>query len=385
MTGQGLPGHPGVTTTMYDMPRTLPERVLVVGGAGFVGSNIALDLCNAGCKVTVFDKCSHLVYGDKTSRWMVELRKSGLVGLGVSVFPFDVADFNSLRLGSFSGDPMMFGPFDAVVWAAGCSSVPEYRNEPADRFLGDMRALTSAVSHLRKGGRFVFLSSAAVNSTVHTMYGRSKFLQECFLRDCRDFSDIFVSILRPYNIVGGRMFNGYPFSEARSPETHVVPCTIDALFTPGKELKIHGDGSAVRDYVRVDKVCDRVRMALQDIPQNTIENVGTGYGLSTCQIVDLVLDVARGMKGLPSSVTERLLERSWIKFEAGSIRAGETSHLVAPCVVEEDAETGLREAIEDAIRCRWIMDEIRESNGDEDVPDQGRKIDAVDLDIPHGC
>jgi UDP-glucose 4-epimerase len=269
-------------------------RVLVAGGAGYIGAHVVKMLCETGCRVTVLDDLS------------TGFRDLVLWGTFVE--------------GS-TGDPVlldrMFGDnrFDAVMHFAASSQVGESVVKPLDYYRNNVVAtlelVNAAIRHQVR--HFIFSSSAAVYGEPSAVpitedhpclpnnpYGATKLAVERLLRDCSVAHDLSYGCLRYFNAAGadpsGRI------GERHDPETHIIPVLLGVAAGVLKEFKIFGtdyatpDGTCVRDYIHVNDLASAhvlVLKALMDDGKNRVYNLGNSKGYS----VNEVLAVARAVTG----------------------------------------------------------------------------------------
>jgi UDP-glucose-4-epimerase GalE len=261
-------------------------RVLVTGGAGYVGSVSVERLLAAGHEVTVLDS---LVTGHR-----------GAVVPGAE-----------LVVGSV-GDPSLVGPLlerrgiEAVLHCAARSLVEESMREPdlyqRENVVGG-RALLGALAGAGIS-RFVFSSTAAVYGMPDQLpiteatptrpinpYGATKLRFEDALQQATREAGMRAVALRYFNVAGASAANG----EVHEPETHLIPNLLRAVET-GDAVTLFGDdyptpdGTAVRDYVHVTDLADAHVAALELTATMTagfeVANLGSGSGFSVRQVVE---------------------------------------------------------------------------------------------------
>ncbi len=283
-------------------------RVLVTGGAGYVGSVVADELLQAGHQVVVFDNLS------RGHRRAVPQNAELVVG--------ELADRDRLDqiLRSSAIDAVMH--FAALIEAGESMKAPEafFRNNTAN-------ALTLIEAMLAAGvKRFVFSSTAALygnperipieeDDSLHptNAYGESKLLVERMLRWFHQIHGLRYASLRYFNAAGAsRPDRG----EAHGPETHLIPRILDVALGRAQHVSIFGtdyptaDGTCVRDYIHVSDLAHAHLLALQALggaPGNgrdtfhpLIYNLGNGQGFSVREVVE----VARMVTGHAIPVIE---------------------------------------------------------------------------------
>jgi UDP-glucose 4-epimerase len=255
-------------------------KVLVTGGAGFIGSHVVDCLVKESCAVRVFDDLS----SGKLTNIQGHL-KSGKV----EFVKGDIRDALAVRK-NLEG-------IDAVVHLAALISVPFSFENPALTFdvnlFGTLNLLRSCV---QKGiGKFVFVSSCAVygdpellpvNEAVKanpiSPYAESKLVGE---RYCLGFSErelLRLVVLRFFNVYGPRQgLNDY---------SGVITQFIDRL-KQGKPLLVYGDGSQTRDFVNVKDIANAVLASLKTGVSSDVFNVGSGKSTSINELAKTVSEI----------------------------------------------------------------------------------------------
>ena len=283
-----------------DADGSTPMRVLVTGGAGYIGSVVADELLRSGHEVVVLDNLSH---GHRQA-----------VPKNAELVEGDLADRAALDdlLRSRAVDAVMH--FAALIEAGESMKVPEqfFRNNTAN-------ALTLLEAMLATGvKRFVFSSTAALfgnpdrtpieeDDPVHptNAYGESKLLLERMLAWFHRIHGLRYASLRYFNAAGAmRPDQG----EAHKPETHLIPRILQVPLGRAGHINIFGtdyptsDGTCVRDYIHVSDLARAHLLALAALENNAplIYNLGNGQGFSVRQVVE----VARKVTGHPIPVVE---------------------------------------------------------------------------------
>lgn len=264
-------------------------KVLVTGGAGYIGSHVALHLSEAGHQTIVYDDLST---GHRSAVLTGEL----VVG--------DLADESRLAA-LFKAER-----FDAVMHFAGSIIAPESVAEPlkyyANNTANSLRLLQCCA---RFGvGRLVFSSSAAVYGVPLSLpidedadlapinpYGASKLMTERMIQDHGAASDMRYAILRYFNVAGadpqGRLGQATPNA------THLIKIACQAAIGLRPGVVIYGtnyptpDGTGVRDYIHVSDLAAAHVMALEHLATSDgslVLNCGYGRGVSVREVVDCV-------------------------------------------------------------------------------------------------
>jgi UDP-glucose 4-epimerase len=262
-------------------------KVLVTGGAGYIGSVIAARLVAAGHAVTVYDDLSR---GHRAA-----------VPPGATLVKADIRDADSVAAALTSGG------CEAIVHMAALAEVAESVAFPA-RYHDVNVAGTQAVlqAALRAGvSRLVFSSTAAVYGAPERVpidedsplapanpYGETKLAAERLLGEAAAASGgrLATVALRYFNAAGA---DG-PRGEDHAPESHLVPLALAAA-RDGTTLRIFGDdyptpdGTCVRDYVHVSDLAAAHVAALERLPQAAgAFNLGTGSGSSVLEVLRAV-------------------------------------------------------------------------------------------------
>lgn len=261
-------------------------RILVTGGAGFIGG-VAVELLHQrGDDVVVLD---NLWRGDARS-----------VPDGVQTRPVDLRDTNAIR------DIVRETMPDAVMHFAAATIVPESVGDPATYFAINTVGTHNLLAAMQEVGirRFVFSSTAAVYGVPEQIpvtedsptnpinpYGLSKLMVEQMLDwHARAYGLNFVSF-RYFNVAGATETHG----EQHDPETHVIPVALQTQLGKRDRFFVFGtdyptpDGTAIRDYVHVVDLAEAHLLALDKLDQPLgAFNIGTRDGFSVKQIVDAV-------------------------------------------------------------------------------------------------
>ena len=293
----------------------MPEKILVTGGAGYIGSHAVFELKARGYQVTVLDNLS------TGHEWA--LRSDQFI-------QGDIRDEVLLRAIFRDHD------FDTVMHFAAKSIVSESMKNPLDYYdnnvVGAQRLIQAAV----EGGvsRFIFSSTAAVYGETQkglisegskknpiNPYGQSKRMIELMLSDAFTAHKLSSVSFRYFNAAGARPEAG--LGEKHDPETHLIPnILLSTMSDNGPGLKVFGDnyptkdGTCVRDYIHVKDLAHAHADAVQYLERakgTHVFNLGTGQGSS-------VFDILRACKAV--------LGQS-IDYEIADRRAGDPPVLVS--------------------------------------------------------
>lgn len=299
-------------------------RILVTGGAGFVGSHVARALARRGDHVVVLDDLSQ---GHRAA--VPPGARLAVISVG------DAAAVNRLLADH--------GPWHAVMHFAALSLVGESMAEPCRYLLANAgQGIALIEACLRHGVQRLVLSSTAnlygdpdrvpIEETApvrpSSPYGESKWMLERALAWAARAHGLRYASLRYFNAAGCDPDGA--LGEDHDPETHLIPLAIDAALGRRPPLTVFGqdyptpDGTAVRDYVHVTDIARAHLLALECLDEgNVTYNLGNGIGHS-------VLDVVRAV--------ERVSGRR-VPLHMGTRRAGDPAVLVASAGLIR-AETG---------------------------------------------
>ncbi|WP_084365687.1 UDP-glucose 4-epimerase GalE [Rhizobium sp. RU36D] len=269
------------------------KNVLVVGGAGYIGSHTCMELAARGYTPVVFDNLSN---GHR------EFVRWGALEEG------DIRDRARLNEVFEKYAPV------AVVHFAGSIEVGQSTRDPVSFYdnnvIGSLSLLEATIAAGVKA--FVFSStcatyglpeSAAIDETHRQSpinpYGRTKLIVEQALLDYSQYCGLNSVILRYFNAAGADPQG--QIGEWHEPETHVIPLAIDAALGRRPSFSVFGtdydtrDGTCVRDYVHVLDLADAHVRALDYLLEggDTVAlNLGTGSGTTVKEVLDTVMTVS---------------------------------------------------------------------------------------------
>jgi UDP-glucose 4-epimerase len=290
------------------------ESILVVGGAGYIGSHMVKALNDAAYDVIVFDNLS---------TGSAELLLGG---------PFIQGQLADARL---LDQVFAEHAVDAVMHFAAFSLVGESVTDPIKYYHNNVAATAVLIQAMIKHGvrNFIFSSTAAVYGEPHyspideahpckptNPYGATKLAVERMLRDCSSAYDFNFVSLRYFNAAGADPSG--TIGEMHDPESHLIPLLLSVANGDMDEIKIYGndydtaDGTCVRDYIHVNDLAAAHLLALQKImadARSGTYNLGNSRGYSVMN----VLEVARKITG--QAIPARLEDR----------RAGDPAILIA--------------------------------------------------------
>jgi UDP-glucose 4-epimerase len=257
-------------------------KILVTGGAGYIGSVCVEDLLNRGHDVTVFD---NLTEGHKKA---IDRRANFVQG--------DLADKPALS------DLMRTAQPEAVMHFAAHALVGESMQNPYKYFYNNvscgLNLLHAMVEHGVK--RFVFSSTCATYGIPETVpidelapqkpvnpYGESKLIFEKVLRWFDEIHGVTFASLRYFNAAGATE----AFGEDHRIETHLIPCVLQVPLGKREHAQIFGtdyptpDGSCIRDYIHVTDLAQAHALALE-VKKSDFFNLGIGDGVSVLEVID---------------------------------------------------------------------------------------------------
>ena len=259
-------------------------KLLVTGGAGYIGSIVARQLIGAGHDVTVLDDLSR---GHR-----------GAVPDGARLVETSLLDEAGTRAAVADG-------FDGVLHFAALALVAESVAHPERYHRGNIVGALNLLDAMRAAGvrRLVFSSTCAVYGEPDTVpmtedipaapvnaYGNSKLAVDRMISDeCRAHG-LGAASLRYFNVAGA----SGPLGEDHEPETHLIPLVLRAAAGVSDHVKVFGtdyptrDGTAVRDYIHVEDLGRAHALALDALEpgRHRIYNLGTGDGYTVKEVVD---------------------------------------------------------------------------------------------------
>jgi UDP-glucose 4-epimerase len=289
-------------------------RVLVVGGAGYIGAHMVKLLLERGHQVTTLDDLS------------TGHREAILGGDFVEV---DLGDAAAVRAALAAARP------DAVMHFASFIQVGESVQDPAKYYLNNVAKTLVLLDEVRKAGvrRFVFSSTAAIFGEPEYVpiderhrarpinpYGRTKLMVEEALADFDRAYGLRSVCLRYFNAAGADPDGA--IGERHDPETHLIPLVLQAASGRRPSISVFGtdydtpDGTCIRDYIHVVDLCDAHLLAIDWMNRHDRSgafNLGNGEGFSVHEVIATAEEVC----GRPIPVVH------------GPRRAGDPARLVA--------------------------------------------------------
>jgi UDP-glucose 4-epimerase len=263
-------------------------KVLVTGGAGYIGSVVASQLVEAGHDTVVLDDFSR--------------GHAGAVPDEARLVRGSLLDASLVRETLTEG-------FDGVLHFAALSLVGESVQEPELYYRNNVCGTLNLLEAMRESGaeRLVFSSTAAVYGEPEEVpvretapalptnpYGSSKLAVDRLIGAVAGAHGLAAMSLRYFNVAGA---SGH-FGEDHHPETHLIPLVLEAA-AEGSSVKIFGtdyptrDGTAVRDYIHVEDLGRAHLLALEaaDPGEHRVYNLGNGAGFSVREVVEAARSV----------------------------------------------------------------------------------------------
>ncbi|MGR9206682.1 UDP-glucose 4-epimerase GalE [Rhizobium leguminosarum] len=269
------------------------ETVLVVGGAGYIGSHTCLDLANKGYRPVVFDNFSN---GHR------EFVRWGPAEEG------DIRDRARLDEVLAKHKPAAILHFAALI------EVGESVKDPVSFYENNVIGTLTLLSAAQAAGinAFVFSSTCATYGLPQSVpldethrqvpinpYGRTKYIVEQALADYDEYRSLRSVVLRYFNAAGAD-FEGR-IGEWHQPETHAIPLAIDAALGRRQGFKVFGsdyetrDGTCVRDYIHVLDLADAHVRAVEYLLKggdSVALNLGTGTGTTVKELLGAIEEVS---------------------------------------------------------------------------------------------
>jgi UDP-glucose 4-epimerase len=329
-------------------------KVLVTGGAGYIGGTVAGLLVEKGHQAVAFDNLSH--------------GRRDLLPAGVEFIEGELSDRSAIE-GIFIDAKKQGRPFDGVLHFAALIEAGESMVHPETFFRNNTASTLALLEAVLAHGprRLVFSSTAAVYGEPETVpikedarllptnaYGESKLLVEHMLDWLNRIHGLHYASLRYFNVAGAPVGPaGIVRGEAHDPESHLIPLVLDVALGRRKAIRIYGDdyptpdGTCVRDYIHVSDLAEAHLLALDALEkkERLILNLGNGQGFSVQQVIESV----RQVTGHP------------IPVEVHPRRAGDPAVLVASSklAMRELGWTPHYTRLDDIIRTAWVWHQKR--------------------------
>lgn len=295
------------------------STILVVGGAGYIGSHMVKLLLQSGFKVCVLDNLS----SGRAKAVQIDSAQNVVLKQG------DLADRQFVDHVLAHSNPVAVMHFAALI------EVGESVRDPARFYHNNVHATQVLLDAVRAHGveAFLFSSTAAIFGNPIRLpidethpclpinpYGRTKWMVEQMLSDYGQAYGLRAVCLRYFNAAGAHPDGS--LGECHEPESHLIPLVLQVAAGRRSHVSVYGsdyatpDGSCVRDYVHVLDLCSAHLLALNQLldgGQSAQYNLGNSVGFSVRQVID----TAQRVTG--RSIAVRLEAR----------RAGDSATLVA--------------------------------------------------------
>jgi len=268
--------------------------ILIVGGAGYIGSHINKELFKRGEQTLVLD---NLIYGHKEAvKW---------------------GEFVEADLNNEEEIRSVFKKYSikAVMHFAAFAYVGESVTDPKKYYQNNVANTLNLLNIMLefKVKNFIFSSTCASYGNPIEIpiteshpqnpinpYGQSKLMVEKILNDYSHAYDFDYVALRYFNAAGADIEG--EIGEDHDPETHLIPLVLDAAIGKREDIKIFGtdydtkDGTAVRDYIHVTDLANAHILALEYLEKggdSTVFNLGNGEGYSVQEVIDCAASVTQ--------------------------------------------------------------------------------------------
>jgi UDP-glucose 4-epimerase len=279
-------------------------KLLIPGGAGYIGSHMVKYLQDRDNNVTVLDNFS------TGHRWAVN---------DCEVIEVDLLDQNKLS------KVLKNRSFDGVIHFAAKSLIGESNEFPEIYYRNNVVGTMNLVEEMLKNNinNLVFSSTAAIfgipkekkikedhEKMPINPYGKSKLIIETILSDISKANQLNVTCLRYFNAAGADLDG--EIGEEHEPETHLIPNILNSIKKIGEELKVFGndynthDGTCVRDYIHVLDLAQAHLLSIENFDNNPgffEYNIGNGNGFSVFEVIKACEEVSE--KEIPYSISPR--------------------------------------------------------------------------------
>jgi UDP-glucose 4-epimerase len=328
-------------------------KILVTGGAGYIGGTVAALLAEKNHDPLIFDNFRH--------------SRRHLLPAGIPFLEGELGDASLLRR-IFLDARQQKRPFDAVLHFAALIEAGESMLHPELYFRNNTACSLTLLEAMHECGvpRLVFSSTAAVYGEPESVpieetarllptnaYGESKLLVEHMLAWFHRIHGLRYASLRYFNVAGApETPAGILRGEAHDPESHLIPLVLDVALGRRASIRIYGqdypttDGTCVRDYIHVSDLADAHLLALQaldvqsEVSPRLIFNLGNGQGFSVLEVIES----ARRVTGHP------------IPAEVHPRRPGDPAVLVASSAraIKELGWKPRYTKLDDIVRTAWL-------------------------------
>lgn len=288
--------------------------MLILGGAGYVGSHTVKDLMRCGYRCIVAD---NLVYGHRDAVLCEDFIR------------VDLKDEQKVK--------QLFQEYtiDGVIHFAAYTYVGESVENPGKYYRNNVANTINVLDAMKENGvkYLVFSSTCATYGSPQYIpideyhpqnplspYGKTKWIDEQIFKDYESAYGLKYMALRYFNVAG--CDSEGQLGERHDPETHLIPLVLDVADEKREYITVYGtdyetpDGTCIRDYIHVEDIASAHRLALEKLwakEESHCINLGTGQGVSVKEIINAAEEVT-GKK---------------IATQYGARRAGDPERLVA--------------------------------------------------------
>lgn len=328
------------------------RRILIIGGAGYIGSNTCIDILNQKNSVTIIDNLSNSTLDSLRRVQRITKKK-------INFHKGDICNYSFLK------SILKSQEFDAIINFSGLKSVGESIKNPISYYDNNVLGTINLLKAMKETNvkNFVFSSSATVYGIPDTLpiceaaprsatnpYGQSKLIIERILEDIAISDPSWnIACLRYFNPVGAHI-SGLIGEDPQDIPNNIMPYISQVAVGKRNKLQIFGsdyptaDGTGVRDYIHVTDLAKGHVAALDYLFTNeqagfSAFNLGRGEGVSVLQLVK-AFEQASGCK-IPYEFVER---------RPGDVAACYADPTLANIKLSWKAELGVREMCEDAWR-----------------------------------
>ena len=333
-------------------------KIMVTGGAGYIGGTVAGLLAARGHKAFVFDNLSH--------------GRRDLLPAGVEFVEGELGDRGAMEK-VFIEAKVQGQPFDGVLHFAALIEAGESMVHPEAFFRNNTASTLTLLEAMLAHGprRLVFSSTAAVYGEPESVpikedarlkptnaYGESKLLVEHMLSWMHRIHGQRSASLRYFNVAGAPEGpDGVTRGEAHEPESHLIPLVLDVALGRRASIRIYGedyatpDGTCIRDYIHVSDLAEAHLLALAALESEQAKqarlvfNLGNGLGFSVREVIES----ARRVTGHP------------IPAEVHPRRPGDPAVLVASSekAIRELGWTPKYTGLDEIVRTAWVWHQKR--------------------------
>lgn len=272
-------------------------KILVTGGAGYIGTHTCIELIKANHEIVIVDNLSN-------SKYEAVKRVEFLTQTKIPFYKVDILDYDALK------EIFKKEKFDGIIHFAGLKCVPESVKVPIDYYKNNIDGTLVLLRLMKEFNvrNIVFSSSATVYGDPQTLpltedcplsatnpYGRTKLFIEYILKDFYVSDNNFnIAILRYFNPIGAHP-SGMIGEDPNGIPNNLVPYVTQVAIKKLPYLNVNGndyptkDGTGVRDYIHVCDLANGHVLALEKLKTNcglVIYNLGTGNGYSVLEVVD---------------------------------------------------------------------------------------------------